>query len=189
MATCELGTGRTLDCKDIIGGIKAVYFCQLDDATLTVASGEVTDLDLSGSGTGDELFKYELVRGQSSYTETITGSPDNGTVFYEPSVTIRLHKLTVADRNELRVLAQNRLLIFVETNAINANNKRVIWCLGRTNGMELTTGSAQSGTAFGDMNGYELTFAGMEDEPAVAVADYTTTPFDNTAFTVSVTTS
>ena len=77
-------------------------------------------------------------------------------------------------------------MVFVETNAINSASKRVIFCLGVTNGMELTTGTANSGVAFGDMNGYDLTFVGMEDSPALVVADYTTDPFDNAAFTVTV---
>lgn len=184
---CELTTGRTLDCKDIIGGVRAVYFCQLADAALVTSNGAVTDLDITGSGGGDKLFKYNLVRGTGSMTETITASADNGTVFYEPSVNIKLHKLTIADRNEIKLLAQNRLLIFVETNAVDANGKRQIWCLGSENGMELTTATANSGVAFGDMNGYDLTFVGMESNPKLFVNAYDNVPFDNSAFTVTVT--
>ena len=40
-----------------------------------------------------------------------------------------------------------------------------------------------SGAAFGDRNGYTLTFDGMEPIPFPMVADYTTDPFDNAAFT------
>ena len=38
---CELTTGRALDCKDAIGGVKAVYFCQLEDATITSSNGAI----------------------------------------------------------------------------------------------------------------------------------------------------
>lgn len=184
---CELTKGRALDCKDIVGGIRAVYFVQLADVTLTSASGSVSDIDIAGSGGGDKLYKYSLVRGTGSFTETITASAENGTVFYEPSINIKLHKLSTADQNEIKLLAQNRLVVFIETNAINAAGKRVIFCVGQTNGLELTTGTGASGAAFGDMNGYDLTFVGMEDSPALTVADYTTTPFDNGGFTVTVT--
>ena len=40
---CELTTGRSLDCKDIIGGIRAVYFVQKDDITLTHSAGTISD--------------------------------------------------------------------------------------------------------------------------------------------------
>lgn len=182
---CELTKGRGLDCRDIMGGIKAVYFGQHEDiTTYTVTTGEVTDLDMSTN-----LFKYTLPRGTGSFTETIQPSQENGTVFYEPSVTIMLHKLTVADRNEIKLLAQNRLIVFVETNAVDANGKNLIWALGRDNGLELSAGTSNSGAAFGDMNGYELTFTGGEKEPCNLVAAYTTEPFDNTAFTITVTSS
>tara|TARA_R100000655_G_scaffold10081_1_gene24595 strand:+ start:200 stop:751 length:552 start_codon:yes stop_codon:yes gene_type:complete len=178
---CELTKGRALDCRDVVGGIKAVYFVQHEDATITTASGEVTDIDLTTN-----LFKYTLPRGTGSFTETIQPSVENGTVFYEPVVNIKLHKLTVGDRNEIKLLAQNRLVIFVEMNLKHGNGKSNIWCLGTENGMELTAGSAASGAAFGDMNGYDLTFTGAESDPVTLVESYTTTPFDNAAFTVTV---
>ena len=41
-----------------------------------------------------------------------------------------------------------------------------------------------SGAAFGDRNGYTLTFDGMEPIPFAMVEDYTTDPFDNAGFTI-----
>ena len=174
---CELTKGRGLDCKDVIGGIRSVFFAQLDDTTITSSAGSVSDLDITTN-----VYKYNLVRATGSFTETVTASAENGTVFYEPSVNIKLHKLSVADRNEIKLLAQNRLVMFVETNGINANGKRVVFCLGAENGMELSTGTASSGVAFADMNGYDLTFVGMESEPALVVADYTDNALDNSNF-------
>lgn len=195
---CELTTGRQLDCRDTVGGVKAVYFVQHADAGINgqnggagiePASGTITDIDLSGSGTGQELFKYELVRGTASFTETITGSTENGTVFFDQSVNIKLHKLSVTDRNEIKLLAQNRLIIFVELNQINSSGKRVIVALGIENGLQLNAGTNASGAALGDMAGSDLTFSGQESYPASIVADYTSVPFDNSAFTATVTTS
>ncbi len=180
---CEITKGRSLDCKSSTGGIKAVYFAQLEDLTLVnIESGTISDLEFVG-GASATLYKYVLPRGTGGFTETITGSPENGSLFYEPSVSIMLHNLSAADQNEIKLLAQNRLVVFVELNQrVATGGHNVILCLGGENGMELTTGTAASGAAFGDMNGYSLTFAGMERFPASVVADYTSTPFDNTAF-------
>lgn len=195
---CELTTGRQLDCRDTVGGVKAVYFVQHADAAINgqnggagiePASGTITDLDISGSGTGQELFKYELVRGMGSFTETITGNTDNGTIFFEQSVNIKLHKLSVADRNEIKLLSRNRLIVFVELNQINTSGKRVIIALGLENGLELNAGTNVSGVALGDMVGSDLTFNGQESYPHSLVADYTSVPFDNSAFTVTVSNS
>ena len=195
---CELTTGRQLDCRDTVGGVKAVYFVQHADAGINgntagagiePASGTITDLDLSGSGTGQELFKYELVRGTGSFTETITGSTENGTIFFDQSVNIKLHKLIIADRNEIKLLSRNKLIVFVELNQINTSGKRVIVALGLENGLELNTGTNASGAALGDMSGSDLTFSGQESYPACIGADYTNVPFDNSAFTATVTTT
>jgi hypothetical protein len=178
---CELTKGRSLDCKTATGGIKFIYLAQLEDVALTQSSGQLTDLEFQ-SGAPTTLFRYSLPRGTGSFTENITGSVENGTVFYEPSVNVMLHNFSAADANEIKLLAQNRLVVFVQLNAKNANGNDVIICCGAENGMELTTGTAASGAAFGDMVGFNLTFSGAETLPSPIVADYTTSPFDNTAF-------
>lgn len=180
---CELTKGRSLDCKSQAGGISAVYFAQVADLVLTnPESGNITDIEFA-AGAPTTLFKYNLPRGTGSFTETITGSSENGTFFYEPSVNIMLHALTAADQNEIKLLAQNRLVVFVQLNQrLATGGHDVILCLGAENGLELTTGTGASGAAFGDMNGYNLTFSGMERFPASVVADYTSAPFDNNDF-------
>jgi hypothetical protein len=50
--------------------------------------------------------------------------------------------------------------------------------------MELNAGTIDSGAAWGDRGGYTLTFDGLEALPFPMVADYTTDPFDNAAFTM-----
>ena len=180
---CELTKGRSLDCKHSTGGIKAVYFVQLEDVILTnIEAGVISDIEFE-SGATTALYKYTLPRATGSFTETLTGSPENGTFFYEPTFNIMLHGLSSADQNEIKLLAQNRLVVFVQLNArLSTGGHDVLLCLGGENGMELTTGTAASGAAFGDMSGYNLTFGGMERFPVSVVADYSSTPFDNSAF-------
>jgi len=180
--SCNLTKGRNITCRDTVGGIKAIYFAQFDEvASYVTASGELTDFDL---GASDDIYKYTLKRGTASCTETITGSSENGTVFYTPSVEIMLHKLTKEDQNQIKLLASNRLVIFLELNEIiTATGNNVLLALGLENGMELNAGTNATGAAFGDMNGYTWTFDGMERNPMLTVEDYTTTPLDNAGFT------
>jgi len=180
--SCNLTKGRNITCRDTVGGIKAIYFAQFDEvASYISASGELTDFDL---GASDDIYKYTLKRGTASCTETLTGNSEAGTVFYTPSVNIKLHKLTKEDQNQVKLLASNRLVIFLELNEVlTANSHNVLLALGLENGMELNAGTNATGTAFGDMNGYDWTFDGMERDAMVTVADYTTNPLDNSAFT------
>jgi hypothetical protein len=178
---CELTKGRNIGCRDSVGGVKAVYFAQHSELTSYVAaSGEVTDFDLGG---GDDIYKYLVKRGTAGVTETINASSENGTIFYTPSVNIKLHKLTKEDQNQIKLLAQQRLIIFVELNELNSAGKNIILATGLDNGMELSAGTNASGVALGDMNGYDWTFESQEPNPMQTVADYTTTPLDNSAFT------
>ena len=194
MACTVITKGRGLDCSRSLGGVKNVYFGVYDqfntptDGTgIVVASGQVTDIEM---GTSTGLYRYSLPKGTASVTETINGSTEAGTIYYTPSITIQLNKLTKEDQNELKALGQSKLVVFAELNQRLASGHNVILCLGVKNGMHLNAGTNVSGAAWADRNGYEWTLDGMEQEPMSIVADYTTNPFDNGAFTnVSITTS
>ena len=194
MACTALTKGRGLDCNRVSGGVKYVYFgvydqftAPIDGTGILVVNSEITDIEM-GAGTG--LYRYTVPRGSTTANETITGSTDNGTLFYTPTVNMILNRLTKEDQNEIKLLGQTQVVVFAQLNAQLANGHDVIVGLGVTNGMSLNAGSADSGASFGDRNGYTLTFDGLEANPFPMVADYTTNPFDNAAFTnVSVTTS
>lgn len=179
---CDLTKGRGIPCRNLIGGVKYIYFGQFDEiSAITTVASEVTDIEM-GSNT---LFRYSVRRGNASVTETITGSTENGTVVYAPSLNVKLTGLSKADQNELKLIAQNRLVCFVQLNqTLSTNDHNVILCLGATNGLDLNTGTNASGAAFADLNGYDWTFEGQEFAPMQTVADYTATPFDNSAFTM-----
>tara|TARA_R100000781_G_scaffold29250_1_gene21457 strand:- start:132 stop:716 length:585 start_codon:yes stop_codon:yes gene_type:complete len=194
MACTNLTKGRGLDCNRISGGVKYIYFGVYDQFTAPIetvgiveASGEVTDIEM-GAGTG--LYRYAMPMGVASVTDTIVGSRENGTIYYTPTAQVLFNRLTKEDQNQIKLLGATKTVIFAQLNQQLANGHDVIICLGRVNGMELNAGTMDTGAAWGDKNGYTLTFDGMEAEPFPMVADYTTNPFDNSAFTnVSITTS
>lgn len=197
MACTALTKGRGLPCNRSAGGIKYVYFGVYDEfdkavATgevygtgIVVASGEITDIEM-GDATGD-LYRYALPRGESSLTETIVGSTENGTIYYTPQITIKLNSLSKEDQNQVKLLASSKVIVFAQLNQkVSATSTHdVIVGLGVRNGMRLNSGTDVSGGAFGDHNGYSWTFDGMEEDPMSTVADYTTIPFDNAAFDIN----
>jgi hypothetical protein len=193
MACGVLSKGRGLDCNRISGGVKYIYFgvydqfdAPIDGTGIVVSSSEITDIEM-GANT---LYRYTVPRGSTTINETITGSTENGTLFYTPTVSMILNRLTKEDQNEIKLLGQTQVVCFAQLNATLTNGHDVIVGMGVTNAMSLNAGTADSGAGFGDRNGYTLTFDGLESDPFPMVADYTTNPFDNTAFTnVSVTTS
>ena len=181
MACTALTKGRGLDCNRISGGIKFIYFAVYDQVTsIPTANGEITDLEMGSNS----LYRYTTPLGVASLTDTITGSRENGTIFYTPSVTLILNRLTKEDQNQIKLLGATKVIIFAQLNATLSNGHDSIVCLGSVNGMELNAGTMDSGAAFGDRGGYTLTFDGLENQPFQFVPDYTTNPFDNGAFTL-----
>ena len=185
MACTALTKGRGLDCNRISGGVKFIYFGVYDEFTAPIdttgivqASGEITDIEMGSN----VLYRYTMPLGVASVTETITGSTENGTIFYTPTVNVLLNKLTKEDQNQIKLLGQTKVVIFAQLNEKLANGHDVIIGLGVTNGMALNAGTMDSGASFGDRNGYTLTFDGLEPIPFPMVEDYTTDPFDNAAF-------
>ena len=192
MACTALTKGRGLDCNRISGGIKYVYFGVYDQFTapiettgLPVTAGEVTDLEMGAN----DLYRYTMPLGVASLTETIVGSRENGTIYYTPSLSVILNRLTKEDQNQIKLLGSTKVVAFAQLNATlttggSSDAHDVIIALGVENGLQLNAGTMDTGASWGDRSGYTLNFDGMEQNPFPMVADYTTVPFDNTAFDI-----
>jgi hypothetical protein len=159
---CNLTTGRTLACRDSVGGIKTIYVTELDNKeTLTSATeGLISAFTLAE---GKQFWEVALIKETSFFTDVYTGSTENGTLFSDQALTVIFNKGDVATRNFVKLLAQNRLMVIV------LDRNGVYWLLGETNGLDLVTGSFGSGTAMADRNGYELSFVGKEPASAQSV--------------------
>ena len=149
-------------CRDAVGGIKQVY----------IVAGCVTGVTENGDqeiltvgATGGTVYTYQVEKNTSNFVENIQASLENGTVVYQQQVNLVFLKLQQSTRNQIKLLAQNtNMKVFVET------NEGSIFYLGEDFGMALSSGTAESGTAFADRNGYTLLLEGFEKEPAKKLA-------------------
>jgi hypothetical protein len=158
---CALTTGYTLGCRDKVGGIEWVSFTEYGNkGSVTASSGTVTAWTLSAG----QFFKYEQDEEVAELTSTETLSRQNGTVFYAQEVKIAINGMTAALRQELRLLAQNRLI------AIAKFRDGTYWVSGLDFGLMKSAGTSKSGLAFGDRQGYEQTFSGNEANDVQAVS-------------------
>lgn len=172
---CELTAGFTLQCKDGIGGIKAIFLVQREDyLSGGVVSIDATTQEVDGLPTMS-VYQYTLPKHTGSFTEEVASSVENGTIFYTQTVTATFHKLSAARRKQLNIVAQNRLVVFVQDNNDN------IWLVGKVDGAEVTAMSTTTGTAKGDLNGFTITFTAEEANKAYRLESFTSTPFDNFA--------
>ena len=158
MSNCALTQDYNIGCDVGTGGVKECYFIELDNiGSLTESSGTITTITKL---TGKVFRKYQLVQETALFEETIAGNIQNGTISYAQKGTIILNKQQVAVRNEIMLLAKNRLV------AIAADNNGTYRLFGRVFGMRLLDGTASSGTTWEDRNGYSLNLTGKETELA-----------------------
>jgi len=182
MACGALTKGRGLDCNRISGGVKKIFFSVYDE-NVSYAYDTTHPLMIDAiDWNSTTIYEYVMPLGVASITDTITGSRENGTIFYTPTVNIILNKLTKEDQNEIKLLAATKVRIFAQLNQQYSNGHDVFIALGMANGMELNAGTMDTGAAFGDRNGYTLTFDGLEPLPFAFLEDYTTAPWDQTGF-------
>ena len=163
MPGCALTQDYSFQCDVGIGGTKEVYLIELENiSSYTESSGTLTGITKAA---GKIFRKYQLVLETASFEETITGNRQNGTLFYPQKGTIIINKQSVAVRNEILLLAKNRLVMVIKDNNLTYR------LLGREYGLMLQTGSATTGVAWGDRNGYTLEFTGNELELAPFVQE------------------
>jgi hypothetical protein len=159
--SCYISSGIQLGCSDGIGGIKKIYIVGGGGAVTGYtydATGEITG---ATSTTGTTLYGFELKRNTSSLSQNTTKNFENGTIYWEIVLTAVFFKYDQDKRNQLKILGQND-----QIQIIGIDQNDVQYYLGQTNGMYLSGGSAATGTAYGDRNGFEMIFTGQEPTPA-----------------------
>lgn len=162
---CALTQGYTLGCADGIAGIKDIRLIEWEyidttassPATLTAVSGTLTVITPRSS---KKFWKYELPSENKDYLkETWQSNPSNGTLHWMQEVQLSIRKLSATLRNELRLMAQNRLAMIVQ----DRNGK--YWLAGQLNGLRLQPSDGNTGAGRSEFNGYVLKFSGEEEAP------------------------
>ena len=185
---CNLTRGRLVDCKDSIGGLKAIFMCKAFNNNIeqvaTISNTEMTDAGFDVWSAQEAaktiVFKYDLVPSLSSMTVNVNSDNANGTAFFEQTLSVTLQKIDHDMTNELRLMAYSRSQIFVQDSMDN------VYLLGMVNGCHVTGGTVVTGAGKGDMSGYTIEWAAQENEaliqlPASAGPTTTKWPFDGLA--------
>lgn len=152
-------------CRNSAGGVNRFYIgnvADIDKSSITYnADGALTEMKI------DALYAYVPYVDSSNWAETINVSPENGTNFYEQVATLVLGANQQALRNIVRDLgAAANIVVFVRD-----NNERM-WLLGDPTGKRLTWlsgGDSNSGTAYGDRNGWNMQITCRSAVPAVEI--------------------
>lgn len=159
MACSITVSGRSFPCKDKIGGIKRVWVKAFDAADWGTVAGGVIAADSAIT-----VFGFELTKNSGSFQQTVTASVENGTVFFSQVLELTMPNLVATDNQEIYDLLKSRLAVIIQDNNDN------YMLMGHTTGAEGTGGTFGTGTAKGDLNGYQIQLTAEEAIPAPFVS-------------------
>jgi hypothetical protein len=173
--SCLVANGRLEQCKDSISGIQALYLVNFGsfDPDPSALGGDVTydttvgfedqitaiSVNPIAPSTTAYVYKYEL-KGNNGFNTTMNTSRDNGTTFFTQTITAELKRQDPVFHKQFKILAYGRPHVIVRTNG------NQFFLAGLYRGCDATAGSIESGVAYGDFNGYKITFEAMEEKPA-----------------------
>lgn len=142
--------GIARDCTASVGGVKAVYMANFEDIVgVAVTTDVVSGITL---GTGKKFYTYYFNPQTSNFVVNINANRENGTLYFETVLSLVFPKQDAAKRLEVNALAQAGLMAIVQDNNDN------YWLLGKDEPLLMTSGTAETGTARADRNGYALEF-------------------------------
>jgi hypothetical protein len=154
--SCDFITkGKKVSCLGAMGGVKNIFIGLYADYGITATSQVVSSL-----GTLEETFKYEFTGGTNGLTETPTINWETGSLFFTQVLAGTFPVQEEELQHELFLLMRNRVIAFVED--YNGNIK----LMGLKNSAKASNGSAVTGAAKADLNGYTIELTAEEPEMA-----------------------
>ncbi len=143
--------GIGLGCKDNMGGIKEVYLIkesEVTDIQLDEGASAVASITLADTAT----FKtYKFRKGTSSMSSTMTTDEAAGTMSVQTDLALQFSKMETAKRLEIMAMCMDSLKGIV----LDANGK--YWLLGYDYPITASAATGNTGTAFADFGGYNIT--------------------------------
>lgn len=184
MSTCNLTYGISLDCIDSIGGVAGTLWissnADLGTLTLSTSAGSESLITAATGETGT-FYEFELAKNVGSFVENFNISNENGTAFWEQTLSINLQKMEASKRNQLLLVSRNR-----DLKVIFEDNNGKYWLMGYSRGAVVSAGTSVSGQAVGDLNGYTLTLTAQEPAMAYEVQSTPQVTFGGCTFTPAV---
>lgn len=161
MGCCEQFSGLMRDCDGNVGGIKRCWIACYDQVTgKTITADQISAIEFESGA----FKEFEFRKQTGSVTQSFQLG-DNGSQYYEQTITLVFRKQETPKRIEINALAISDIVVIIEDN----NGK--FWYFGYDNYVTLTANEAETGTAFSDLNGYTITLLGTDYQLAYEVTE------------------
>ena len=167
MAYCISATlaGIGTDCAPNMGGIAKVWIANFADDMYTIneESGDTKGV-VTGIKSGVSWYEYNFRAESSNFSSTLNKTADGGN-YVSTEIVLNFARMETAKRLEMNALALNEIAVVVKDN----NGK--YWAFGVNRPVSSSTGTAESGTAFGDSNRYSITLLATDGRFAPELND------------------
>lgn len=155
MGCCQSLTGMPRDCDTNVGGIRKAWIaCEDSVNSVTVTDGVIQAI----SAETGAFHEYEFRKQTGSVTTTFTKDDAAGSFYYESAIVFQFSRMEIEKRLEISQLAVSDLVMII------LDNNGKYWYFGYDEYVSLTDGTAQTGQAFADLNGYNLTFTDFSQD-------------------------
>lgn len=150
--------GMGQECSGAVAGLKALYiglqreWTVAEDKSENAAPHSVTITAASGAD-NPKFYPYYIMDESSSLTSTLTINAQNGVKYYTNTVNATFVRMRPEKHIELMALANEKLVVI----AVDNNDQN--WVLGMGSAVTASEETAQSGQAFDDLSGYQITLS------------------------------
>lgn len=169
--SCSLSKSFTLGCKEYAGGVEEFKIVAMPSGGFTVSDFTIGTGNTVTVGVGSQTIgwkKYQIRQEVASLVETTNTDPKTAVLWYQKEFKFSLENFNAADSLELNNLAKNKLLLAIKT----VTGK--IFLVGLFKGADVTAQNSQTGMAFGDKYGYDVTIIYKDIHPIyeISASDY-----------------
>ncbi len=171
MSCIQALKGISKGCGNAIGGIKSIWMAPASEISAPTAVSGSEGLYTLTQDDVNKFKSYETDRYTSSFTSTFTSS-DNGARYWTNELSVQFRRMTAEKSAEIDRLALSSLAVVV------LDNNGQYWFISE---VEMNGGTAQTGQAMDDLNGYAPTFSGSALELPLALSEFSWTAPTDTA--------
>ena len=155
MATClRIDQEILTACRNSRPGIAEIYIANLADVTtITLNAGSTLITDITGNtasgATSGMFYTFAQNRESAGLVDEAQINIPNGTAIYKPQLALKVSNMDVTTRTIFKELAQATVM------AIFKDIDGIYYLVGKQNGLDMETGTFNSGVASGDFKGLD----------------------------------
>lgn len=155
-------------CRNSQPGISTIYIANYADVTTITENADgtlitaITGTTASGETSG-MFYTIAVNKESSGFVDNTDISVPDGRSIYIPTVTFKVSNMDSTTRTIFKQLSQATVSVIFKT--IDG----LYYYAGKSNGLDMITGTFNTGVARGDYKGLEVTLEGLESEPVIQI--------------------